>query len=101
MDDEWSSSSKDSPDDSFYLVQAEHQSKLLTRLRGEFQLSSKELQILSRGRNAASGRNNNRRDPAAYQDSTAIEALIGYMYIADSDRCGELLQWIDNTIDLV
>ena len=78
---------------------AEHQAKLLSKLKTEFDLTHKEQQVLNRGRNAGSGRNNNRRDPAAYQDSTAFEAVLGYMYIATPDRCGELLQWIDSIVD--
>ena len=78
---------------------AEHQSKLLSKLKGEFSFTDKEKQILNRGRNAGSGRNNNRRDPAAYQDSTAFEAVLGYMYIASPGRCEELLSWIHDNVD--
>lgn len=80
------------------LVRAEYQSDLLTRLKSSFALTEKELQVLSRGRNASSG-NKNRRNPAAYQDSTAFEALVGYLYIVDKERCQELFQWIDNNTD--
>lgn len=80
---------------------AEHQSKLLSKLKEEFSLTDKEQQVLNRGRNAGSGRNNNRRDPAAYQDSTAFEAVLGYLYIASPDRCGELLHWVDENVDKV
>ena len=80
---------------------AEHQSKLLSKLKAEFTFTEKEKQILSRGRNAGSGRNNNRRDPAAYQDSTSFEAILGYMYIASPTRCEELLSWIHNNVDNV
>jgi ribonuclease III family protein len=80
---------------------AEHQSKLLSKLKEEFSLTEKEKQILTRGRNSGSGRNNNRRDPVAYQDSTAFEAVLGYMYIASPGRCEELLSWIDDNVDKV
>ena len=80
---------------------AEHQSLLLGRLKEEFDLTNKEQQVLSRGRNAVSGSKNNRRNPGAYQDATAFEALIGYLYVTDSQRCGELLNWADNSIDHV
>jgi len=62
-------------------------------------LTDKEQQVLNRGRNAGSGRNNNRRDPAAYQDSSAFEALLGYMYITTPKRCTTLLEWIDGIVD--
>ena len=85
----------------FCFIQAEHQSELLTRLREDFDLTEKEAQILSRGRNSVSGSRNNRRNPAAYQDSTAFEALVGYLYITDTQRCAELMNWINNNIDTV
>jgi len=62
-------------------------------------LTDKEQQVLNRGRNAGSSRNNNRRNPAAYQDSTAFEALLGYMYINTPERCIALLEWIDGIVD--
>jgi len=33
-------------------------------------------------------------DPAAYQDATAFEALVGYLYLTDADRCDQLLRWV-------
>jgi ribonuclease III family protein len=80
------------------LYTAEHQSQLLQKLRldGAFILTSKEEQILTRGRNAASQRNHNRRDPGIYQEATALEALVGYLYINDpTGRCAELFDWIE------
>jgi ribonuclease III family protein len=77
---------------------AEHQSQLLQKLRQDdtFVLISKEEQILTRGRNAASQRNHNRRDPGIYQEATAFEALVGYLYITDpTGRCAELFAWIE------
>jgi ribonuclease-3 family protein len=76
---------------------AEYQADLLKALKESFELTDKEYQILNRGRNSVS--RSNRRDPAAYQDATALEALIGYLYITDTPRCSQLLGWIQNTID--
>jgi len=78
---------------------AEYQARLLAKLRIDFALTDKEQQVLSRGRNAVSGGTRNRRDPAAYQDATALEALIGYLYITDSKRCEEILHWLDKNLD--
>ena len=78
---------------------AEHQSYLLKQLKESFPLSEKENQVLMRGRNAVT-RSKNRRNPAAYQDSTAFEALVGYMYITDKDRCQELLAWLEAVVDV-
>jgi 23S rRNA maturation mini-RNase III len=80
---------------------AEHQSRLLSRMLETFDLTIQEQQVLKRGRNAASGRNHNRRDPVIYQDSTALEAILGYLYISNPDRCSALLQWMDTHIDQV
>lgn len=77
---------------------AEYQSQLLDQLKIEFPLMEKELQILMRGRNAVT-RSKNRRDPAAYQDSTSFEALIGYLFISDQQRCTDLLNWLDKVLD--
>ncbi len=53
-----------------------------------------------RGRNAVT-KSKNRRNPAAYQDSTAFEALVGYMFITDKDRCQELLLWLESVVDIL
>ncbi len=85
---------------------AEHQSKLLHQLRKDtalFPLTTKEEQVLNRGRNAAASRSNtnHRHHPIIYQDSTAFEALVGYLYISDMNRCTELFQWIESHVDSV
>lgn len=80
------------------IVRAEHQSHLVAQLKEKFDLSDKEKQILMRGRNAVT-RSKNRRNPAAYQDSTSFEALLGYLYIEDQQRCCKLLNWLDSIVD--
>lgn len=80
-------------------VLAEYQSYLLKQLKESFPLSEKESQVLMRGRNAVT-KSKNRRNPAAYQDSTAFEALVGYMFITDKDRCQELLTWLESVVDI-
>ena len=65
-----------------------------------FPLSKKEQQILARGRNSASA-TRSRRNAAVYQDATALEALVGYLYISDRRRCEELLNWIYAHLDRV
>lgn len=81
---------------------AEHQAKLLALLyESSFVLSSKEEQILLRGRNSASSTRNRKNDAAVYQDATALEALIGYLYISDRTRCEEFLNWIYAHLDQV
>lgn len=57
-------------------------------------LSASELEIIRRGRNAATGRPK-RVDPQIYQQATSLEALIGYLYLTDFPRLTELLQKIN------
>jgi ribonuclease-3 family protein len=80
------------------IVRAEHQSHLVAQVNEKFDLNDKEKQILMRGRNAVT-RSKNRRNPAAYQDSTSFEALVGYLYIEDQPRCCKLLNWLDSIVD--
>ncbi len=54
-------------------------------------LSPAELEIVRRGRNAASGRTK-RVEPQIYQQATSLETLIGYLYLTDFPRLTELLQ---------
>lgn len=82
----------------FVVNSAEHQSHLLQRLKMDYPLTEKELQVLMRGRNAVT-KSKNRRNPAAYQDSTSFEALIGYLFINDQQRCTDLLNWLDTVVD--
>lgn len=56
-------------------------------------LKASELEIVRRGRNAATGRPK-RVDPEIYQQATSLEALIGYLYLTDFSRLTELLQKI-------
>jgi ribonuclease-3 family protein len=58
-----------------------------------FSLTQAEEQIIVRGRNSGSVKGNRRKTPA-YNDATALEALIGYVYITDKDRCTDILNWI-------
>ena len=77
---------------------AENQSKLLALLLETFPLTKKEEQIISRGRNAA-GATRSRQNPKAYQDATALEAVIGYLYLSDRKRLEELLNWMHVYLD--
>jgi 23S rRNA maturation mini-RNase III len=93
--------------------QAEYQAELLRKLRQQSddynnnngqlfgKLTAIEQQVLSRGRNSVSKSrsNRNRINPGIYQDATAMEALVGYLYLVDPTRCATLLQWIGRSID--
>ena len=56
-------------------------------------LKDTELEIVRRGRNAATGRPK-RLNPEIYQQATSLETLIGYLYITDYQRLTELLQML-------
>lgn len=93
------------------IVRAEHQSALLQKVLSQqtatncsfdktdnhvFDLTTDEIQIISRGRNTpTNARKQQRNNPVDYQYSTAFEALLGYLYITNTTRCTELLHWID------
>ncbi|MGB7522056.1 MAG: ribonuclease III domain-containing protein, partial [Spirulinaceae cyanobacterium] len=53
-------------------------------------LTKFELEIVRRGRNASS-KSPRRLSPDIYQQATALETLIGYLYISDPQRLNELL----------
>jgi ribonuclease III family protein len=69
-------------------VRAEAQSSHLQLISPH--LTTAELDVIRRGRNAASGRPR-RLDPEVYQQATSFETLIGYLYITNPPRLWELL----------
>jgi len=72
-------------------VRAESQSAHLKLL--EPHLTSAELDIVRRGRNAASSRSN-RRDAETYQRASSLETLVGYLYLCDPQRLAQLLAYL-------
>ncbi|MDJ0519636.1 Mini-ribonuclease 3 [Dapis sp. BLCC M229] len=73
-------------------VRAETQADHLHNLKPH--LTSAELDILKRGRNAAF-RKPKRLDPEIYQQATSLETLIGYLYLTDPQRLNQLLGYIE------
>lgn len=73
-------------------VRAESQARHLQVL--EPHLTSAELEIIKRGRNATC-RCPKRLDPAIYQQATSLEALIGYLYLTDQQRLQELFEYLN------
>jgi ribonuclease-3 family protein len=69
-------------------VRAERQALQLRSLQPH--LNSLELDILRRGRNAATNKPK-RLDAATYQQATSLETLIGYLYLSDPARLVYLL----------
>lgn len=70
-------------------VRAETQAMHLRSLTPH--LNSTELEIVRRGRNAAT-RHPKRVEPEIYQQATSLETLMGYLYLTDCQRLHQLLQ---------
>jgi ribonuclease-3 family protein len=79
-------------------VRAEQQAHYLECLQPH--LSTAEKDILRRARNAASGRKvrSSLRD---YRQATALEALLGYLYLTDAQRLVEVLSYLPITPDVM
>ena len=73
-------------------VRAESQARHLRSL--EPHLTAPELEILRRGRNAATG-SSRRLDPKIYQQATSLETLMGYLYLTDPNRLNQLLAHLE------
>nr|WP_216086765.1 ribonuclease III domain-containing protein [Halothece sp. PCC 7418] len=69
-------------------VRAENQAQQLEALLPN--LTESELQIVKRGRNAATKRPR-RLSAKIYQQATSLETLIGYLFLRDRDRLQSLL----------
>lgn len=76
-------------------VRAETQAAFLQRLLPH--LSDAEKVILRQGRNAASGRPK-RLDLITYQQATALETLLGYLYLHDWQRLNEVLNYFSDDL---
>lgn len=72
-------------------VRAEQQATHLAAL--EPYLTDVEQAIVKRGRNAAL--KSKRASPEVYRQATALEALVGYLYLTDLPRLQELLNYLD------
>lgn len=78
------------------LVCAEFQSKAYDLVAD--QLSEHELAVLKRGRNATGNTVPKHADAAEYRRATALECLIGYLYLTgSSERISELFEIIINS----
>lgn len=69
-------------------VRAESQARHLQTLAPH--LDSIELEVLRRGRNAASG-GPRRLDQEVYRQATSLETLFGYLYLVNPQRLAQLL----------
>jgi ribonuclease III family protein len=73
-------------------VSAKAQCQVLFRMMDEKLLSEEELAVVMRGRNAKSGTVPKNTDVQTYHYSTAFEALMGFLYLAEKiERLEELI----------
>lgn len=75
-------------------VRAESQARHLQVLQSS--LTQQELDLVRRGRNAAS-KGPKRVDPTLYQQATGLETLLGYLYLCDPQRLAQLLSLLQLT----
>ena len=73
-------------------VRAESQAATLQVLKPH--LTAPELEILRRGRNAATA-NPRRLDPKIYQQASSLETLMGYLYLTNPQRLTQLLAHLE------
>ena len=66
-----------------FYVSAKAQSKILQQLIDEDYLTDEELDIVRRGRNVNSGSVPKNTDVMIYRQSTAFEAMIGFLYLTE------------------
>ncbi|MDR3616689.1 MAG: ribonuclease III domain-containing protein [Candidatus Obscuribacterales bacterium] len=71
-------------------VNAEKQAVLLFQIAPR--LNSVENDIVRRARNLKAA-NYRKGEQAAYRQATAFEALVGYLYLTDTQRLKEVLHW--------
>ncbi len=77
-------------------VRAEYQAQQLRSLHPY--LTDEEQSILKRGRNAAH-RRPRRLDLDTYRQATALETLLGYLYLTNPTRLSEVLQHLSLDLD--
>ena len=77
-------------------VSAKDQAKVLDNLINNNILTTKELDIVKRGRNYKRNYHPKNTDIITYKMSTGLEALIGYLYINNNiDRLNEIFKYIE------
>lgn len=81
-------------------VKASYQAEAANRILPK--LNEREMNILMRGRNSDPGAMPKHANPSEYRWATALEALIGYLYLSKQEtRLQDILLWIyeEGTID--
>lgn len=76
-------------------VSAKAQSKILDNMIEKNMLTEEELDVVKRGRNYKRNIHPKNTDIITYKMSTGFEALIGYLYLKDTNRLKEILSFIE------
>lgn len=79
-------------------VSAKGQAYALNKMMEENFFDEEELEIIKRGRNAKSYTKAKNTDVQTYRKSSAIEAVIGYLYLIDSNE--RLVETIERMIEI-
>lgn len=78
-------------------VSAISQSKIIKDLIEENYFSEEEIDVIKRARNTKTNSHPKNTDIITYKYATALEALIGYLYLTDNrKRVDELINYITN-----
>ncbi len=81
-------------------VSAKAQSYVLNQLLTLEFFSEEEKAIISRGRNAKSGTIPKNTDAKTYNQSTAFEAILGYLYLTnDYERVDEIIKMVFKLVE--
>lgn len=80
-------------------VSAKAQAAVVHQFIADESLTDEEMAVLKRGRNAKSGSVPKNTDVQTYRYSTAFEALLGYLYLANEEE--RLEELIEKAIHLV
>lgn len=81
------------------VVKAGFHASLLEKIQTNGFLNKEEEEIVRRARNL-SVTTSRRTNQTLHRLSTAFEALVGYLYLEDKNRLGELFSFIEKFIDI-
>lgn len=79
-------------------VSAKAQSNIVNNLIEEGFLSLEEIEIYKRARNHKQNHKPKNTDIITYKNATGLEALIGYLYLNNKNRCDEIMNHIEGEI---
>lgn len=75
-------------------VSAQAQAQVITKLIENNKLTTTELDIIHRARNHKGNRHPKNTDIITYKYATALEALIGYLYLNKDSKLEEIMNYV-------